>query len=173
MILFFRKIREKLIQKNQVTRYLVYAVGEIGLVMIGILLALQVNNWNVDKQSKKWQTDFLVDTQNELEKDKRQLEEIIKFQESKELKSLELIPLLEKPIPDKKDKIDSLFSYLSSSNATFFPNVGVFENALFAGKIDLVENDELKYTIMDLYMRSYKRLVYNGEIYDERYDLVS
>lgn len=101
------------------------------------------------------------------------MEEIIEFQELKELKSLELIALLEKPIPDKKDQIDFLFSYLSSSNATFFPNVGVFENALSAGKIDLIKNDELKYTIMDLYMRSYKRLVYNGEIYDERYDLVS
>ncbi len=46
MISFFRKIRQKLLQQNQVTRYLIYALGEIFLVVIGILIALQVNYWN-------------------------------------------------------------------------------------------------------------------------------
>lgn len=49
MLKFFRKVRQKLLQQNQVTRYLAYAAGEIALVMIGILLALQVNNWNEDR----------------------------------------------------------------------------------------------------------------------------
>jgi len=42
----FRKIRQNLLAQNRFTRYLLYALGEIALVMIGILLALQVNNWN-------------------------------------------------------------------------------------------------------------------------------
>ena len=46
MIKFFRKIRQKLLNENRFSKYLIYAVGEIALVMIGILLALQVNNWN-------------------------------------------------------------------------------------------------------------------------------
>ena len=46
MISFFRKIRQKLLTENKFSKYLVYAIGEIVLVMIGILLALQVNNWN-------------------------------------------------------------------------------------------------------------------------------
>ena len=46
MIKFFRKIRQKLLNENRFSKYLVYAIGEIVLVMIGILLALQVNNWN-------------------------------------------------------------------------------------------------------------------------------
>ena len=46
MLKFFRKIRQKLISEGNLKRYLIYAVGEILLVMIGILLALQVNNWN-------------------------------------------------------------------------------------------------------------------------------
>ena len=49
MIKFFRKIRQKLLGKGKIRRYLVYALGEILLVMIGILLALQVNNWNEEK----------------------------------------------------------------------------------------------------------------------------
>lgn len=46
MIKFFRKIRQRLIKENRVSKYLLYAIGEIALVMIGILLALQVNTWN-------------------------------------------------------------------------------------------------------------------------------
>ncbi|MFY0602856.1 MAG: hypothetical protein JXQ93_02830 [Flavobacteriaceae bacterium] len=46
MIKFFRKIRQKLIIKNKTNQYLKYAIGEIVLVVIGILLALQINNWN-------------------------------------------------------------------------------------------------------------------------------
>ena len=49
MIKFFRKIRQKLINENRVQKYLIYAIGEILLVFIGIMIALQVNNWNEKK----------------------------------------------------------------------------------------------------------------------------
>ncbi len=46
MIKFFRKIRQNMIKENKVSKYLLYAIGEIILVVIGILIALQVNTWN-------------------------------------------------------------------------------------------------------------------------------
>ncbi|MEH6514960.1 MAG: hypothetical protein V7670_17480 [Maribacter arcticus] len=46
MINFFRKIRQRLLTENKFSKYMLYAIGEVILVMIGILLALQVNNWN-------------------------------------------------------------------------------------------------------------------------------
>jgi hypothetical protein len=49
MLKFFRQIRKKLIIQENVRKYLLYALGEVLLVMIGILLALQVNNWNQDR----------------------------------------------------------------------------------------------------------------------------
>ena len=49
MIKFFRQIRQQLLIKNKMNRYLLYAVGEIALVVIGILIALQVNNWSEHK----------------------------------------------------------------------------------------------------------------------------
>ena len=51
MLRFFRQVRKTLIEQNKVRAYIFYAIGEIALVMIGILLALQVNNWNEEKKS--------------------------------------------------------------------------------------------------------------------------
>ena len=52
MIKSFRRARQKLLKDNRFPKYLVYAFGEIALVMIGILLALQVNNWNEGRKNK-------------------------------------------------------------------------------------------------------------------------
>ena len=52
MIKFFRKIRHRLLTENKISKYLLYAIGEIVLVVIGILIALQINNWNENKKEK-------------------------------------------------------------------------------------------------------------------------
>ncbi|CAM4127505.1 DUF6090 family protein [Gillisia limnaea] len=49
MIKFFRNIRKKLIEQGKTTKYLKYAIGEIILVIVGILIALSINNWNDQK----------------------------------------------------------------------------------------------------------------------------
>ena len=51
MIKFFRNIRRRLLRENRFTRYLLYAIGEIILVVIGILIALQINNWNEKRKN--------------------------------------------------------------------------------------------------------------------------
>ena len=51
MIKFFRKIRQKLLTENKFSKYLLYAFGEIILVIIGILIALSINNWNEEKKA--------------------------------------------------------------------------------------------------------------------------
>ena len=53
MIHFFRKIRQELLVKNKFSKYLLYAIGEIILVVIGILIALQINNWNIGRIEKE------------------------------------------------------------------------------------------------------------------------
>ena len=46
MIKIFRTIRQRMLTENRFSRYFIYAIGEIVLVVVGILIALQVNNWN-------------------------------------------------------------------------------------------------------------------------------
>lgn len=60
MIKFFRKIRQNLISEGKTGKYLKYALGEIILVVIGILIALQINNWNISKSNLKESTEFVA-----------------------------------------------------------------------------------------------------------------
>ena len=53
MIKFFRKIRQSLLSENKISKYLLYAIGEILLVVIGILIALSINNWNQERKNKE------------------------------------------------------------------------------------------------------------------------
>ena len=70
MIKFFRKIRQRLLQENRVSKYLVYAVGEIVLVVIGILIALQINNWNENRKDrvkeKHYISNLIRDVKNQI-----------------------------------------------------------------------------------------------------------
>jgi len=66
MFRFFSKIRYQLAAQNRVAKYLRYAVGEILLVVIGILIALQVNNWNESRKLHKNDIDFLRSLDNEI-----------------------------------------------------------------------------------------------------------
>jgi hypothetical protein len=52
MIKFFLSLRQKLVDQGNLRKYLLYAIGEVLLVMIGILLALQVNNWNERRKDR-------------------------------------------------------------------------------------------------------------------------
>ena len=66
MIKFFRKIRQQLLSQNKLSKYLFYAIGEILLVVIGILIALQINNWNQNRLTQKKSSEFHMRLAEEL-----------------------------------------------------------------------------------------------------------
>ena len=69
MIKFFRKIRYNLMEGNKTGKYFKYAIGEIVLVVIGILIALSINNWNQSNNQSKKELDFLVNIKSDLNSD--------------------------------------------------------------------------------------------------------
>ena len=73
MIKFFRHIRKRLLSESKFIKYLLYAIGEIALVMIGILLALQVNNWNEEQKERKIEKQYLKSLLEDFKKDKESL----------------------------------------------------------------------------------------------------
>jgi len=79
MIKFFRKIRQKLISENNFSKYLIYAIGEIVLVVIGILIALSLNNWNDSKKKKIEERVLLTELMKNLEINITQIKEDIEW----------------------------------------------------------------------------------------------
>ena len=73
MIKFFRKIRQNLLNENKTSKYLKYAIGEIVLVVIGILIALQINTWNEERKTKIEETSALENIQRDFKKNKELL----------------------------------------------------------------------------------------------------
>jgi len=81
MISFFRKIRRGLLTDNKFNRYLVYAAGEILLVVIGILIALQINNWNENRKEQGKLNTSLTSMIANLEEDIENINQQIKYNE--------------------------------------------------------------------------------------------
>lgn len=90
MLTFFRKIRKSLVDSSSARKYLLYGIGEILLVMIGILLAMQVNNWNEARKSAVFERELLVDLRNTLVEDFSLINMTLKGNE-KAIRSSEII----------------------------------------------------------------------------------
>ena len=79
MIKFFRKIRFDLMEKNKTGKYLKYAIGEIVLVVVGILIALQINTWNENRIQTKLVNGILIEIYNNLQSDQKELKNDVEF----------------------------------------------------------------------------------------------
>ena len=79
MIKFFRKIRQQLLSGNKISQYLIYAFGEIILVVIGILIALQINNWNENQKTLEKIKNSLLSLKSDLAQDTLLIKERLPF----------------------------------------------------------------------------------------------
>jgi len=83
MLSFFRRIRVRLLQQNQFSKYILYAIGEIILVVIGILIALQINNWNENRKGKDSLKAIYNLVISDLESDLKTIPEVLKYNNNK------------------------------------------------------------------------------------------
>lgn len=91
MLKIFRRIRQKILFQNKISSYLLYAIGEIALVMIGILLALQVNNWNEERKAEGELNSILKTVTLDLVRDTLAANSIVSFYNENEENSLKII----------------------------------------------------------------------------------
>lgn len=141
----FRKIRHKLILDNKKTQYLKYALGEIILVVIGILIALQINNWNQSIKDKNSLNEYLTKIKSHTSEDLEQLEELAKGRKQ----IADLCKKARNSILDKTEN-DNLFLFMTSGYAFadfyFKPNSGGYESlksSRYYGKINNTKVDSL------------------------------
>ena len=145
MLKFFRRIRQQLLLENQTSKYLLYAVGEILLVMIGILLALQVNNWNENRKNENRENQALVDLKIEF---KKNIEKLLFFKDIKlgqETQFRNYYELLTNDAIPITDKVNSAILY--THTAAWAPSNSVINSLLSTGQIENISNDSLKYLL--------------------------
>ena len=96
MIKFFRKIREQLIMENKNSKYFKYALGEIILVVIGILIALQISNWNENRKQHLYENKMLGEIRTALVNDKAHMEDMLKRLKEPESAAIMFIDMIYK-----------------------------------------------------------------------------
>ena len=153
MIKFFRKIRQKLLTENKFSKYLLYAIGEIILVVIGILIALQINNWNEKKKEAEKERAFLKEINLDFKSNKAQLDSIISYNKVSlhaGTRMLELMSFFDHKNPQRNESnsqfADSIGYYnnLVWRNKSFNPKNGAVEALLNSSSFDLIKNDTLR-----------------------------
>ena len=150
MIPFFRKIRFKLAQDNKFLQYSRYATGEIVLVVIGILIALQINNWNEEKKTRKIELKLLEELRADLEETKVDLLTDI---DKAEYELLVIDSLYQQILNDQSAsnpqpiQISMQFIF---NRSRLVPKNSAYES-LQAFGINLISNDLLRKNITDLY----------------------
>jgi len=142
MLRFFRHIRKQLMEQNKIRTYTFYAIGEVALVMIGILLALQVNNWNEERLDRKKEREILQDLQVEFEANLFDLQRVLNrhrtvYAELKELQTRSLSGNFE------NTDLDSLTFGLIKW-FTFTDRPGASSNLINSGNLNLISNKELR-----------------------------
>jgi len=161
MIKFFREIRQKLLTENKFSKYLFYAIGEIILVMVGILLALQVNNWNEEKKLLNLERNYLIGILDDLKTDTTSINQAVipNFMNTHRVNHRYLDSLDKNNLLSNENLVSKVKppSILSNSGISFHPTVGTYNAIISAGNIGLIQDKELSNAIQKLYEIWYKR----------------
>ena len=153
MIQFFRKIRQSLIMENNTSKYLKYAIGEIILVVIGILIALQINNWNEHRKERDQSIFYHEQLINDLEIVIESLNNDIKWAKTVKTEINRATLILDQGIAN-----DSTLKILDFALGNYFrlnrelPEITSYEEMKSSGQLKLIYNKSLRKEIAN-YLR--------------------
>ena len=153
MITFFRRLRVKLIGKGNFRKYLLYATGEILLVVIGILIALQVNNWNQTRIEMAEAAEFRLRLLDDFYEEIALMGAVIDYATIVSDHASRAIDVFETgEIPDGSTPDQFLIDLYQASQIQEVsqPN-STYQELLSAGKLELIQNDSLRSTIISYY----------------------
>ena len=151
MIKFFRRIRQRLLSENNFSKYLIYAIGEIVLVVIGILIALQINNWNQRRLEHSKEQIYLTNIKRDLQ---LQLQLIEAQLEREESYINETLPILDSYYKHREIIVDSTFTlYLSkvTERRTFIKTDPTYTDLISSGNIDILKDIAFKNKLIEYY----------------------
>ncbi|MGB7786757.1 MAG: DUF6090 family protein [Salinimicrobium sp.] len=160
MFRFFRNFRKKLLVKNNFSKYLLYATGEIILIVIGILIALGINNWNQHRLAAKREKFYLEGLKTEFQRSKLKLENLIEVNRLNYKESQKIAGYIDSShaLPTEDELAKSLFEAFSYEIA-YNPNNSLLNEILSSGGLQEISNADLRLylTSWDSYIRSVNR----------------
>mgnify|MGYP000495333974 CR=1 FL=1 len=166
MIKFFRKIRHNMIKENRVRKYILYAIGEIILVVIGILIALQINNTNEAKQERAKEIHYLKNIKTDLQLTISELDLFISARNAQIESANRVISHFEgKPIDDVNVFIKDIVDIYTWQR--FFLIDNTFQELTNSGNLAIISNDSIKNALLNM-QTMYKKIKYNEDHF--RYD---
>jgi hypothetical protein len=138
-----------MIKENKASKYLLYAIGEIILVVIGILIALQLNNWNIERLNKIEEQSYLKAIKTDLTKDALRLKQLVSNIDI-QLTTLEQI---RKRLTSDSTTINQNVAFTNSLLTTFsfLPEKATIEDLKSSGKLNLLANKIVKDTLLSYY----------------------
>ncbi len=140
MIKFFRHIRKRLLTENKPLKYARYAIGEILLVVIGILIALSINNWNEGRKDNLKEQAILNQLQEEYTANLKQLEAKMQMRSTVVKSGLSVLKYMNTPKFVPRDSVILQLGYINN-DATFDP---IKNDLISSGNIRLIRNEKLR-----------------------------
>ncbi len=147
-----------MLKEGKATKYLKYAIGEIVLVVIGILIALQLNNWNENRKDNLKEIANLTSLKSELESSLGELKTDYQWTKLFHNSTIKIHNIIKnKSIISDSIYRDFFYSYQVSN---FYPKTSTYET-FKNGNLELIKSDSLRILITDIYEAGYKRILYN------------
>jgi hypothetical protein len=143
---FFRKIRWRHANNNQFFRYSRYAIGEIILVVIGILIALQINNWNEERKARKQACFYLIGLQESLQSTKIELKRVLDKSKLTYLASDTLDRILFHKAEIPYFTMDTIIGG-TMGYTIYSPNSGMISEIMNSGELELFNNKFIRNSI--------------------------
>lgn len=171
MVKFFRHIRQNFLAENKFSKYLFYAIGEIILVVIGILLALQINTWSTNKNAREKEQLYLKSFYSDIQTNLDQLDRVINKSEGTVNAADSLLRFANGDLEIKEmGKIQRLVM-VSSNYTIFLSQEGTINDIFGSGDLALIQNDSIRKIMVnwtaDLkYLREFEDL---GKINQSKY----
>jgi hypothetical protein len=173
MIKFFRRIRQNMIKDKKVINYLLYAIGEIILVVIGILIALSINNSNELKKTRVAEKVYLKEIKSDLIQDTLLLSQVIqdhKWRIAQLMSQDSTIDLIFEEIIGELPEVAGVseLEYIFFTDRKFRPKIGTYNAMISEGKSNIISNRDLFNTIQNIYELEAKNIISIGDDVLER-----
>jgi hypothetical protein len=138
-------------ETGKTSKYLKYAIGEIILVMIGILLALQVNNWNEERKKRILEANYYCTLLEDLNQDVIEIKKQLETNELRIESSNKFIALLQKPSFTQFEVVQAMLGAVSKTTFTFQPSKAAFEDLKSSGNLGLLKDLTIKNKLIAYY----------------------